>query len=83
MEKVKGIGRRNVSHPLSRLIRLYRKFEQQPYLTLQMIMEDFNIDDRTARRDVATLMDAGVPLYDEFTSERVKLWRLLKRNGTD
>lgn len=60
-----------------RIIRLRERLMRGPVLQ-RTLTADLGVLPRTLRRDLATLVEAGVPLYDELQGDGQKLWGILR-----
>src|SRR6185436_15958426 len=56
--------------------KILKRIEAGRYTTSQDLAEEHRVTERTIRRDIEALQEAGFPLYDE-RSEGRKLWRLV------
>jgi predicted DNA-binding transcriptional regulator YafY len=56
--------------------RILKRIEAGRYTTAQDLADEHGVTERTIRRDIEALQEAGFPLYDE-RSEGRKLWRLV------
>ena len=57
--------------------RILKRIEAGRYTTAQDLAEEHGVTERTIRRDIEALQEAGFPLYDE-RSEGRKVWRLIE-----
>ena len=56
--------------------RILKRIEGGRYTTVRDLAEEHGVTDRTIRRDLEALQEAGFPLYDERADGR-KIWRLI------
>jgi predicted DNA-binding transcriptional regulator YafY len=56
--------------------RILKTIEAGRYTSVQALAEEHGVTERTIRRDIEALQDAGFPLYDERVEGR-KRWRLV------
>jgi predicted DNA-binding transcriptional regulator YafY len=56
--------------------KILKRIEAGRYTTAQDLAEEHRVTERTIRRDIEALQEAGFPLYDERTDNR-KIWRLI------
>lgn len=56
--------------------RILKRIEAGRYTTAQDLADEHRVTERTIRRDIEALQEAGFPLYDERTDGR-KVWRLI------
>ena len=56
--------------------KILKRIEAGRYTTAQDLAEEHDVTERTIRRDIEALQEAGFPLYDE-RSEGRKVWRLM------
>jgi len=56
--------------------RILKRIEAGRYTTAQDLADEHGVTERTIRRDIEALQEAGFPLYDERTDGR-KVWRLI------
>jgi len=57
--------------------RILKRIEAGRYTTAQDLADEHGVTERTIRRDIEALQEAGFPLYDE-RSEGRKVWRLIE-----
>ena len=57
--------------------RILKRIEAGRYTTAQDLADEHGVTERTIRRDIEALQEAGFPLYDERTDGR-KVWRLVE-----
>ena len=57
--------------------RILKRIEAGRYTTAQDLADEHGVTERTIRRDIEALQEAGFPLYDERTDGR-KVWRLIE-----
>ncbi|HEX6738897.1 MAG TPA: HTH domain-containing protein, partial [Vicinamibacteria bacterium] len=57
--------------------RILKRIEAGRYTTSQDLAEEHGVTERTIRRDIEALQEAGFPLYDERSDGR-KIWRLVE-----
>jgi len=57
--------------------KILKRIEAGRYTTAQDLAEEHDVTERTIRRDIEALQEAGFPLYDE-RSEGRKVWRLIE-----
>jgi predicted DNA-binding transcriptional regulator YafY len=57
--------------------RILKRIEAGRYTTAQDLADEHGVTERTIRRDIEALQEAGFPLYDE-RSEGRKVWRLVE-----
>jgi len=57
--------------------KILKRIEAGRYTTAQDLVEEHGVTERTIRRDIEALQEAGFPLYDERTDGR-KVWRLVE-----
>jgi predicted DNA-binding transcriptional regulator YafY len=56
--------------------RILKRIEAGRYTSAQDLAEEHSVTERTIRRDIEALQEAGFPLYDERSDGR-KVWRLI------
>ncbi|MCU0242251.1 MAG: WYL domain-containing protein [Vicinamibacteria bacterium] len=56
---------------------ILKTIEAGRYTSTAALAEEHGVSDRTIRRDIEALQEAGFPLYDEY-SEGHRLWRLIE-----
>src|SRR5262249_24515817 len=56
--------------------RILKRIEAGRYTTAQDLVDEHGVTERTIRRDIEALQEAGFPLYDERADGR-KVWRLV------
>ncbi len=56
--------------------RILKRIEAGRYTSAQDLADEHDVTERTIRRDIEALQEAGFPLYDERTDGR-KVWRLI------
>jgi predicted DNA-binding transcriptional regulator YafY len=56
--------------------RILKRIEAGRYTTAQDLADEHGVTERTIRRDIEALQEAGFPLYDERVDGR-KIWRLV------
>ena len=56
--------------------KILKRIEAGRYTTAQDLADEHGVTERTIRRDIEALQEAGFPLYDERTDGR-KVWRLV------
>jgi predicted DNA-binding transcriptional regulator YafY len=56
--------------------RILKRIEAGRYTTSQDLAEEHGVTERTIRRDIEALQEAGFPLYDDRSDGR-KIWRLV------
>jgi predicted DNA-binding transcriptional regulator YafY len=56
--------------------RILKRIEAGRYTSAQDLAEEHDVTERTIRRDIEALQEAGFPLYDERSDGR-KVWRLI------
>lgn len=56
--------------------KILKRIEAGRYTTAQDMAEEHGVTERTIRRDIEALQEAGFPLYDERADGR-KIWRLI------
>jgi predicted DNA-binding transcriptional regulator YafY len=57
--------------------KILKRIEAGRYTTSQDLAEEHGVTERTIRRDIEALQEAGFPLYDERNEGR-KVWRLIE-----
>ncbi|HET7745986.1 MAG TPA: YafY family protein [Vicinamibacteria bacterium] len=57
--------------------RILKRIEAGRYTTAQDLADEHGVTERTIRRDIEALQEAGFPLYDERQDGR-KIWRLVE-----
>jgi predicted DNA-binding transcriptional regulator YafY len=57
--------------------RILKRIEAGRYTTAQDLADEHGVTERTIRRDIEALQEAGFPLFDERTDGR-KVWRLVE-----
>src|SRR5215510_10189653 len=57
--------------------RILKRIETGRYTTAQALAQEHGVTERTIRRDIEALQEAGFPLYDERADGR-KVWRLVE-----
>jgi len=57
--------------------KILKRIEAGRYTTASDLAEEHGVTERTIRRDIEALQEAGFPLYDERTDGR-KVWRLVE-----
>jgi predicted DNA-binding transcriptional regulator YafY len=57
--------------------KILKRIEAGRYTTAQDMAEEHGVTERTIRRDIEALQEAGFPLYDERAEGR-KIWRLIE-----
>ena len=57
--------------------RILKRIEAGRYTTAQDLADEHGVTERTIRRDIKALQEAGFPLFDERTDGR-KVWRLVE-----
>jgi predicted DNA-binding transcriptional regulator YafY len=57
--------------------KILKRIEAGRYTTAQDLAEEHDVTERTIRRDIEALQEAGFPLYDE-RSDGHKVWRLVE-----
>ena len=57
--------------------RILKRIEAGRYTSTRDLGEEHEVTDRTIRRDIEALQDAGFPLYDETVDGR-RVWRLIE-----
>jgi predicted DNA-binding transcriptional regulator YafY len=57
--------------------KILKRIEAGRYTTAQDLADEHGVTERTIRRDIEALQEAGFPLYDE-RSEGRKIWRLVE-----
>lgn len=57
--------------------KILKRIEAGRYTSTQALAEEHGVTERTIRRDIEALQEAGFPLYDERVDGR-KLWRLVE-----
>ena len=57
--------------------KILKRIEAGRYTTAQDLADEHGVTERTIRRDIEALQEAGFPLYDERTDGR-KIWRLVE-----
>ena len=57
--------------------KILKRIEAGRHTTAQALAEEHNVTERTIRRDIEALQEAGFPLYDERVEGR-KVWRLVE-----
>ena len=57
--------------------KILKRIEAGRYTTSQDLAEEHGVTERTIRRDIEALQEAGFPLYDERADGR-KIWRLVE-----
>jgi len=57
--------------------KILKKIEAGRYTTTQELSEEHGVTERTIRRDIEALQEAGFPLYDDRVDGR-KVWRLVE-----
>jgi predicted DNA-binding transcriptional regulator YafY len=67
-------GGRNAQ--LVRTLQILRELSRSTGLTLVQLARSFGTTERTIRRDLAALQEAGFPLSSDDQSDRRKVWRL-------
>src|SRR5207244_7649861 len=58
--------------------RILKRIEAGRYTTAQDLADEHGVTERTIRRDIEALQEAGFPLFDERTDGR-KVWRPVER----
>src|SRR5207344_1256329 len=56
--------------------KILKTIETGRYTTTQALAEEHDVTERTIRRDIEALQEAGFPLYDDRQDGR-KVWRLV------
>src|SRR5206468_5100967 len=56
--------------------KILKRIEAGRYTTAQDLADEHGVTERTIRRDIEALQEAGFPLYDERVDGR-KIWRLV------
>ena len=57
--------------------KILKRIEAGRYTTAQDLADEHGVTERTIRRDIEALQEAGFPLYDERVDTR-KIWRLVE-----
>ncbi|PYQ22466.1 MAG: transcriptional regulator, partial [Acidobacteria bacterium] len=57
--------------------KILKRIEAGRYTTAQDLADEHGVTERTIRRDIEALQEAGFPLYDERSDGR-KIWRLVE-----
>jgi predicted DNA-binding transcriptional regulator YafY len=57
--------------------RILKRIEAGRFTSTQDLAKEHQVTDRTVRRDIEALQEAGFPLYDEIVNNR-KVWRLIE-----
>ena len=57
--------------------KILKRIEAGRYTTTRDLAEEHGVTERTIRRDIEALQEAGFPLYDERADGR-KVWRLVE-----
>lgn len=57
--------------------KILKRIEAGRYTTAQDLADEHDVTERTIRRDIEALQEAGFPLYDDRTEGR-KVWRLVE-----
>lgn len=68
------------SSAIARVLKIYFKLQEQPYISYKMLKISLDLDYHKARRDIRTLEEAGVPIYEDYIPEHGKVFRLLKKS---
>jgi predicted DNA-binding transcriptional regulator YafY len=58
--------------------RILKTIETGRYTTTQALADEHRVTERTIRRDIEALQEAGFPLYDERAESGRKVWKLIE-----
>lgn len=58
--------------------RILKTIETGRYTTTQALADEHGVTERTIRRDIEALQEAGFPLYDERADGGRKIWKLIE-----
>lgn len=58
--------------------RILKTIETGRYTTTQALADEHGVTERTIRRDIEALQEAGFPLYDERVESGRKVWRFIE-----
>ena len=58
--------------------RVLKRIEAGRFTSTQALADEHGVTERTIRRDLEALQEAGFPLYDDETDEGGRIWRLVE-----